>query len=431
MRCLVGRIALVLALSATLPACATVSSSMHDSTTNAIGKGLPYYLPKGLVNVRLARTSSGQFVMSVKGPVMVADDTALFYADLRQGVLSDDVMTVSVDPKTGLLTNADVTSTGRAAELIENIAKFAVNLQSGEEAGGTLIFSGLFDLQSLDKAAAQVNGALSNYYNNKCTIFGDLSDKSYTKALQINSIGDQPSKDLLTDELEDCRLMRLAKINSGKLIEIDTGIGEFDTKASLPTVFERQYSDIDKRRCATGLCYRPLRPVVISTRIGGTFQQSETFVFPDTAQLASTSLTAGVFTNQKYKLTFDQGALVTSNHDLKSEVVGFSSLPIKILKAIIAGPAEALGVRKERLTAEQQYLQTVSARSEQISKTNEECTASPQNCPSTALKIMKSATEQKSDRSAEAGSSTSNLPGSTDNAEGNTGGQGGTQPTGG
>ena len=132
-----------------------------------------------------------------------------------------------------------------------------------------------------------------------------------------------------------------------------------------------------------------MRPVGIKTEIAKTFRQDDVFMIPDTSRVAFFALPAGAFANQRYQLKFDQGALIEVTSDTKSELVGFSTLPIKLITAIISAPGTALGLRSAALKSQDDYLTAVETHSAKVKISREACLQEPESCPDTALKILK------------------------------------------
>lgn len=373
--------------------CATVNSNLSsDSTLPAVERGVPYYLPKALVGVSLLRRTDDTFVVKVEAPIMVADSAYLFHADLRHGGFSDDTIEIKVDPTTSLLTSADISSTGRAADILENAAKTLGMLQGSGETAGETIFFGLYDPAAMAAASADANQALASYYGRLCGRYGDLSDAAYDRVKRDNKIGNADDLKDMADTLARCRLFRMMGVDSGTLISIAL-LGDdnkaLDRGAIAALLPEPSVLGTDAvRACRRGVCYRPMMPIRIGTTIAGTYQSSDIFMIPARNRLSHAELTGGVFATQKYTLTFDKGALVTAKYDMDSEAVGIATLPVKLVTAFISGPATVLGLKSNAMKAEDDYLKAATTHTKAVEEAAKLCATSVQGCPNTAYKIM-------------------------------------------
>ena len=358
-----------------LGACSTVSSRYGNRAIDQ--NGLAYYLPKGMIEVSVQKTDQN-FSVVIAGPVMVPDTAYRLHADPRHGALSDDNIVIKIDPETMLLTDATISSTGRATEIFENLAKSIASLQSGNQQVTETIFSRLYEPHELGQAGTDASAAVSAYYARRCGRYGDLSQKSFVSALKRVSI--DPKSDDAKPHLEalgECRNLRLLGIDQPGLISISA----YSVSASAP-------SNLDLAKCRKGLCYRPLIPVKISSRIAQTYENEDIFMVPDLATVSYFDVPSGVFAKQEYTLKFDRGVLFDVDQKTQSELVGLSLLPVKILKAVISAPVDVLTEKKNVLTAEKEYLDAVKQRADQIATTKQVCETSPASCPDTAYRIM-------------------------------------------
>ena len=304
------KIAATCAIALLLSACATVSSNYGNSRADQ--KGQAYYLPKGLIQVTLVE-QAGQFNVTVAGPIMVADTDYRFHADLRKAALSDNNALVAIDPATQLLNTAQVVSTGRAKEIVENVYR-ATSGYAGAWQGGYApieIFSGLYEPDQMAKASSDASAALTLYYRRTC--------------------GDDGRSPADPDRFEDCERYQILGIDRPGMISIST-----DGPIGAATA----NNNIGK--CGRGLCYRPLVPVKIRTVIADTYVTEDFYMVPDTSTVSYFTMPSGMFATQEYNLTFDLGVLVQADQKQQSEVAGFASLPADILERILAAPVKAI-----------------------------------------------------------------------------------------
>jgi hypothetical protein len=373
-------------LALLLTACSTVNSNYAGADPRSkVQRGVPYYLPKAMVRVSVTLRTDDSFLLKVEAPVMVPDADYLFHADLRHGPLSDDVSEIKVDPSTSLLTNVDVTSTGRAAELLENAAKLFGMLQAGEQDAGERIFFGLYDPADLSTASADANAAIRAYYTRQCGKYGDLSDAAFASVQKQYRIAEAADVADMKVTLARCRVFQMHGVDKKDLVKIEL----LDGAALAAAPFAMLGND---RPCTRGVCYRPMVPIRIGTTVADTYKNSDIFMVPDRSRLSHIELTAGAFANQKYVLGFDKGALVSAKFDTKSELVGFSTLPIKLITAVISGPAQMLGLKSNAMKAEDDYLKAMETHAKQVKQSSEFCASSTVGCPDTARKIIGTST---------------------------------------
>ena len=195
-------------LALCLSACAAISSRPAlgvDNNPTGQTRGMPYYLPKGLLRVSIVVVPLGEFRVTVAAPIMVPDRDFLLHADIRHGALSDDLTIVKIDPKTSLLTSADVTSTGRAAEFAENLVKGFGMLQASGAEGGQVIFSALYDFDDLPTASAEASKALHDFIASKCDKFAGLTDADFARVRKESAIAAQDDIVELQADLDRCR----------------------------------------------------------------------------------------------------------------------------------------------------------------------------------------------------------------------------------
>lgn len=297
------------AIALMLGACATVSSNYGNSRADQ--KGQAYYLPKGLIQVTIVEVG-GQFNVTIAGPIMVADAQYRLHADLRKVALSDNNALIAIDPATQLLTTAQVLSTGRAHEVIENVYRAGSGFVGSYGGYAPVeIFSGLYEPDAMDKASQDASNALTRYFVRTC-----------------GADGLTPSD---PERYYDCERFRMLGIDQPGMvsISIDGPIGAATAN-----------DNIDK--CGRGLCYRPLVPVKVRTVIAGTYVTEDYYMVPDTTTVSYYTLPSGMFATQEYNLTFDLGVLIQADQKQQSEVAGFASLPADILEEILSAPVNAI-----------------------------------------------------------------------------------------
>lgn len=301
------RLAALALVAISLGACASISSRYGNDKVDQ--RGQAYYLPKGVIEVKVVETD-GQFDITIAGPIMVADPQFRLHADLRKAAFSDNDLQIKVDPQSQLLTSANVKSIGRGREIIENLTRAAPASSYSSVEGGVpvTVFVGLYEPSQLVIAGEEASAALVTYFERLCGAPAQYAPYN-----------------------PKCDRFRDAGINQPNMIQLTA---ETATGAST--------SNTDLGKCRRGLCYRPLVPVKIRSVIAGTYISEDYYMVPDTSTVSYYTLPSGVFATQEYNLTFDKGVLIEVDQSTQSEVLGFSLLPTKVLKAIIAAPIDAI-----------------------------------------------------------------------------------------
>lgn len=393
----------------------------------ATGEGITYNLPRAQFTLTIVETR-GVLTVSLGGPEMSADETARLEARLPHNGASDDNVTITVDPHTHLLTRIEATSVGRLTDIAANLARSIGMLQGAEEVVGTTIFEGRFDAYDFADTVARANETLRGYYASRCT---RLTAASQTFAAELAAAGysDDDAKKALRDRLLLCRQLRDAGLTA------DPGTGLISIALDSPsaaTLAAAVSTPPDLRPCVQGICYRPMRPVQFTLRVGNYFSRTGTFMMPDPSRVQFVDLSSGLFAQQKYTLAFTDGVLTSYQQDAHSELVGLARLPGDVVAALLAAPAEALGLRQRGLEAENNYLAAVRSNAEAQNQTMAVCRENPNACPATAYRVMRislAPRQSPADNVTTTGAGTGTGTGNgTGNANGN--GNGGNNSTG-
>jgi hypothetical protein len=367
----------------TLTGCTTVDS--RHAGASPVGEGISYNLPRAHFVLSVVE-AGGSVSVSLSGPRMVPDERGLMHARLPRNGLSDDNVTISVDSHTNLLAKVEVTSVGRLTDIATNLARSFAFLQGAETRSGTVIFQGEFDPADYVATVQQANEALRGYYVRLCTSGLRLESQPFQDELQRAGYPDDEGKKALRDRLLLCRQLSAAGVSAVRADLITLTLDDA-TVASLRN--EASSTAAIAGQCARGVCYRPLRPVRFTLRVGDYYSLSDTFLMPDLSRIVFVNLGAGIFAQQKYSLTFSDGVLTSYQQDAHSELVGLARLPAEVVGAVISSTTEALGFRQGGLEAENDYLTAVRANVDQQNQTATVCRTTPSACPSTAFRVMR------------------------------------------
>jgi hypothetical protein len=103
-----------------------------------------------------------------------------------------------------------------------------------------------------------------------------------------------------------------------------------------------------------GVCFRPLRPYIVTITLGGVPFRSETVLMPNGAPILSLPVHRAAFVKNITNATFDQGILTEVHIEKPSELLGFVEIPLAIAKAISEIPGELLQFKIDYSTKEKQ-----------------------------------------------------------------------------
>jgi len=336
------------------------------------GRGISYHLPEGKVRVTLT-DAGGTISVLLAGPIMLPDPGYRMRSTVPHGAISDDDVTIAVDPKTNLLTSVKVTSTGRLSEILEQGLKGVLALEGSDETAGQVFFQKLYSLEELEStAAAEANTAIRGHFATACRL--------------------RPATELTEAEKKSCKTMALIGAERGSPVSFAVS-----PSPTIAVPVGRSDSALDVRPCLSGVCYRPLKPYMVTLTVANAFTQSDLLLFPDRSVVNSVPLASGVFAQQKYDLGFTEGVLTTLTQNSKSELVGLTLMPVKLLTAVLSAPGVALGLKKDASAAEASYLQTVASTAAQRQATREACKERPQDCTDTARRLIGGPVSQAAD----------------------------------
>lgn len=318
--------------SVILSGCASVETSGLQSGAQGVG----YYLPKGKFELTVVDDSGG-LSATLAGPVMVADERYPLVTRLPRSGTSDNHVTVTVDPKTNLLSKVDVTSTGDVATIAKSIAKTVAMIQAAGGSSGKTIFDKVYDLTELGDgtAANDVNAFLQQYFAAQC---GPATANTMPLGDELTASGYEATvaKADRKTQLLYCRKLSLAGLSTARANTLVT-IAVSDRPSPRTAAWRRTDPQTGTavpdpsfdggRDCGRGICYRPFRPTRIALEVKGAFSQSGVFLVPDETQTLFVGLPQGAFAEQKYTLTFTEGVLTEYEQNSKSELVGALALP--------------------------------------------------------------------------------------------------------
>ncbi len=376
----------IVLLALALGGCATVSSgNFRDGNI----QGIPYSLARGQLQISIV-DDGGALSVSLAGPVVSADVDGQMIAKINRSALADNNVTITVDPKTNLLTKVDATSTGRLGDIAKQVAR-SYAFQGAGDLAGTPVFNRLFNplVDPIEDINLAANAALQAYFDRRCVTGLNLATYSAGSALANAGYTESDSNTAMLQRLLRCRALQEAGVKAtsqGAINLIRLGVGG---QSSGTISLSSDNATASRAQCARGICFRPFRPVDVSLGLGEYYSQNDVFLLPDPTKLAYINLASGVFAEQKYVVDFTDGMMTSFEQDSQSELLGLVKVPADVAAELIRAPTEALGLKKTELEAENQYLQTVRTNADEQNKTEEACNANPGACPDRAFKIIR------------------------------------------
>jgi len=298
---------IALGLASGLYGCAIVSSQPAGTST----EGIAYMLPKALLPVTLT-DRSGALELAVGEPVQVGD-TARTYVLRRSGnIFTSDNTTINVDPKTGLLTAADVKSEDKTLPAVIELLKGTARAEAADVAPA-VVFRGLFDpgasQDEVDKFNNRINAAARVY------VARLLEDGGCDK----------------TPKLEACA--GAARLNS--LVSR----GSFGVSVQGADAPEAAPAD-----CSAGLCYRLNVPHVV-TLSGPLASNSAVFGLPNRSPTFVLPLERWAFVKTSHDVKLEDGVFKSVTTDRPSSALAVAAAPVAAASAVLAAAAQILQLK--------------------------------------------------------------------------------------
>lgn len=363
--------------------CAAVRTQ-HVATAPAVAQGIAYYLPSGLLRLSIVE-SGGAISVTLDGPHIVQDNDALLVSHLPRSGTADNNVTVTVDPNTHFLSKVEATSTGRLADITANAVRSFSFLQSAQERSGETIFERDFMWDEAGVVTRAANRALAAYFHQNCGRGFAPENEPFSR--ELGQLGKESEAEAAARRQRVLLCQRLAM--AGLTSRPEQTLIELSVDNLRSPSLRADAAALDYGVCGRGICYRPFMPLRMTLRVGEYFSQTKSFLIPDENRLMFVNLASGVFAEQKYTLTFHQGRLTSYQQDADSELVGLARLPGNIVGGLISGPAEALGLRQQSLTAETSYLNAVRSNIEAQQQTADQCRDNPQACEPGAYNVIR------------------------------------------
>lgn len=265
-------------------------------------EGLPYYLPKGLIHVKVKRETGNTKRLAIEyAKVEIIPDGDYGYTlQYQSSSMSDDKVLVETT-STGLLKEITFTADERSDEFI---VKFA---EVGKEIFKALTFT--------PHGIVQEGVIYETVYDCLFDPFNPEELERVNKAVKdINSNFEIkfPASNEKAAMYSDCNANNVC----------------FRTESLYPLIFEENNKEIQR--------------VYIQ--------------LPDRTRIGNIAVTRAAFVNKVTKLTFNSGVLTKLDITKPSETIAAIQIPIDIVKSIVSIPGEIFKLRLDYSTASKQVL---------------------------------------------------------------------------
>jgi hypothetical protein len=270
-----------------------------------------YYLPKGTLSIKIEREKAKDPVTISVVPKIISDINIPLYLHRSHSVWYDDKYTVQTDDN-GLLQSINTTNTFKGVEFAKKVGELAESA-----------------VQIAAKAAAAASCA------------GDPNEDSFKMETDIDPYVDN--------------LANLNQRLSVKCIQVHY----VKPTMKAPSILN---DGID------GILYRKITNFTIKvySTINPANLKTITVPFPDTSSIETINVDRGYFVDRDVKLSFASGILKQDDTTYPSELIGFISLPIGIVKGISDATIGRFGSATTGLQNEKAYYEAIKARDDAV-----------------------------------------------------------------
>lgn len=312
-----------------------------------------YYLPKGILVIKIARGSEEK--SSKEEPVkievttkMIADTESKYYLYRDHSNWYEDKYVIEVG-QNGLLTSVNTTDTFKGAEIAKAVSEIGAKiaqLAAGAKEEPTAA--------PPECSKFSLNIEIDPYKNNA----DDINQEFFNNNDCIHNIN--VAYENLTDHITSLDGTRKPRNAEGATVTEQGANPANPEGTSKPT--NAQATTVTK-----GIVYRTMRPfpIVIKSRDGKQSFQSFYVEIPDRAY-ETFVVDRGYFVDRVVNLTFTNGILTKDDITYPSEILGFLSIPLEILNGISQAITGRFDTRTTELTKEKAYLDALKQRNEAL-----------------------------------------------------------------
>jgi hypothetical protein len=308
--------ALLFGMTTATAGCAIVSSEHLSVGAGSTGEGIAYSLPAARVTLTLA-ASSGQLILTVGAPQLVADPAHHYTARRTSNPFSSDQVTVTVDPATGFLLSVSAVSKDETLSILETLLlrKEKPTAEAADDTGEEIYSTEVdpADVQELARETAALNRML--------TAFLDAQVQGCNRGLQV--CAEYASIRQRVPEI------RLSGGVAGRPVAPDT-VDTADTARPPKTAI-----------CSLGVCYRQSLPFMFKVALGDA-ERAVRMNIPNASPLIMVPLERHAFVTTTHALTFEQGVLKSATTDRPSSALALASSPLALVSGVIGSITKPL-----------------------------------------------------------------------------------------
>lgn len=324
-----------------LSGCQTIASSNNANAADA--EGVPYALPKMLLEGKLVRNANGVSVV-IGSPRYVADGNQTYTLVYTPSSTAEDILKIKVDPDTMLLSSVNAEADDKSAEILANFAKAAVvGMRGGEGSdldGEQVLYSAVFD--------PQVAASVTDFQTGLNTALTSFLIQTTTEECEAAVRDAQATKLPQDHKKRTAKLRELREETERKTTACQIG------GHSLPTlkVTIEDYlpfggaSGTVVTECSIGFCARGLSPAIVKVAIDGKGPlASQVFNMPNGSKPIPYRLGRAGFTKSTYAATLKNGVIDSVENTKSSELLAISKLPLDVAKGALTAVAEIVQLR--------------------------------------------------------------------------------------
>jgi hypothetical protein len=301
---------------------AIYKTNSYLSNSQAFGKS--YSLPKGLLVVSAERKEKAGEIKVEVSPLIVPDEHKKYFLQYERNVMFTENIVIQTD-QNGLLSAINTTTTDETPNIVAKLGELA-----GEAA--KLATAGRRGSQKEDKICEDDGSPFS------LTTFIDPYEKN-----SADVIVSQDRCIFLTVPRE----LRVDQRSSAYL----EGVAEYSANVEKGFIY-----------------YRDMRMYKFNMKIGSNVEKEFSLALPDLNALGRISIDRGLFVERKVDLTFTSGTLTKIDAKFPSEVLGFVSLPLALVKGVSNAIVGQFGLKidylKNKTDLAESELKTLKAKSD-------------------------------------------------------------------
>jgi hypothetical protein len=346
-----------------LSGCGSLGSSLP---VNAISSkplsGVPYQLPKVILEISATRTTNGIDVR-ISQPIYIGDSSATYLLRYVPDEAAVDTFKVKVNSATMLLTTFNGEADDKTAEAIRLLTTGSPRAKP--EGSGVIeerLFSAVFD-PSLPSEVSQVSAGLNTaVFEGLRARLGHACEVAVRAAL-----GTDTKKS--AKEIAEVRKATRAKTETCRAERRLTKPNFALSVVYTPVVM----ASSTVNACAVGVCTRSPGVAFVSASDGVAMVATQKFMMPNGGSAIPIDLRRAFSTKATYSMVFTNGLAESVERTKGSSLVAVASLPLDVFRNVLTSASQIIQLRidqttkeKELIAARQQLIEARAARDKAI-----------------------------------------------------------------